>query len=442
MRSSWCPLFLAIGCHGGTDPAPGAIAGATCEATDNALRFRCRADLDPPAAATWTAVGDDGTTRVFTTPAAATSEVVVWGLPRRMDVTWTVEAGEASATGSYRTGSLPNQLDPLHVTTTGSATVDGIGMVQYCGLSAWILILDDRGRVVWYEPTEAGPRGGGGYDFTAAGTVVRATAESVVEIAMDGTELWRATGFDRPLHHDVRRGGDHVYALNASEHDGYVLDGVYVLTDGELVAEWDLVGVATPRTESLSEFWSDDFPGAVDWSHGNSLWSDGSSLLISLRWQDAVVKIDADPASPDFGAVDWVLTGSTSTDFTGDFTWTDGGGFDGQHHASPVDGGLVLFDNRAFGLASRALRLDLDEGGFTASERDAWSFGYHCPIQGAAFALETGGVLATCATASRVLEFDPDAADPRFELAVSCGEEGQGGIGGSLLARGYPVDLP
>lgn len=413
---------------------------AACAATDNALRFDCAATFGAAGAATWT-VSDaaGGVLRTFDTAAGTPSDVTLWGLPPDRALTWRVASDDAAAEGVLRTGSLPSELAALEVTVEGAASdTDAVLVPEVCGGTGYLLVLDSAGEVVWYEAT--GSAQPSGYRWTDRETALVADGSSLTELGADGATRWTASGFGYPLHHDVERGGDLVYALFAHQVDDRVLDGVYVLRDGDVVATWLLEDHVTPTGAGEADgFWQREFPGADDWSHANSLWSDGRDLLVSLRWQDAVLKLDGDPASDTFGAVDWVLTGTQDGDVPGDFAWTDGGGFDGQHHASLVDGGVTVFDNGPSAADSRAVRIALDEDASTAREVGSWSMGRHCEVQGGV-SLVGDSVLVTCATASTVSEFGAGDDAPRFTLTASCG--GSAGPGGATgWSRAMPVSL-
>jgi hypothetical protein len=413
---------------------------ASCAATDNALRVACTAALVEPAETTWTVTEPDGTVvGAWSVGDSATPALTLWGLPPDADLTLTVTTPDGSeAVGALGTDPLPSGLADLSVTVTGAPTdAEGLLVTEQCGGTSWLVVLDGRGRVVWYEAVDGGVSG---YRWTTDGTALWADGTSVTELAPDGTQRLHVTSTD-PLHHDLTRGGDRVYALYAAEHDGYVIDGLHVYEGGALVADWWLADHVDVHGGGGSEgFWQREFPGATDWSHANSVWSDGERALVSLRWQDAVVSFDADPGSPGFGALDWILTGTDDEELPGDFAWPDGGGFDGQHHATLVDGGVTVFDNGPGAAVSRGLEVALDVDAGEAREVRAWSMGTHCEIQGG---VERVGdeVLVTCAPTKTVRAFGLDDATAHFSLATSCASAGQAPPGGGW-SRAMPVDLP
>ncbi|MGE3547546.1 MAG: aryl-sulfate sulfotransferase, partial [Kofleriaceae bacterium] len=78
--------------------------------------------------------------------------------------------------------------------------------------------------------------------------------------------------------------------------------------DGTVTTRWSLLDRLDPDRVgygSFSSFWSDHYPppSVLDWSHGNAVSIDPSDggAIVSLRHQDAIVKLDAD------GELMWIL---------------------------------------------------------------------------------------------------------------------------------------
>lgn len=423
----------------------GAVSGAACVVADNALRFDCSAAA-ADAEGSWTFDDGAGWVRTFDT-SGPDHAVTAWGL-RAGTYQWTFTTPSGGASGTVATGALPTELAPFDAGVEGqSSAFDAVFFLQTCGTTNYLLLADPSGALLWYEAVGTNGPGGGvvGYQWTDRDTILYGVGQTqIVERTPAGEVLWTADGFERPLHHDLYRGGDYVYALNAADHAGTVVDGLYVLRDGAVVAEWDLADHVAVGGDGVSDpFWQQWFPGSDDWSHGNSVWSDGARVLLSLRWQDAVLEIGGDPTAPDFGAIRWVVTGTAASDLDSDYRFT-AGSFDGQHCAIPTADGFAVFDNRAMNLDSRAVLFAMDDAAGTITEVASWSVGEHCDIQGGAYPLADGGMLATCATGGRVMAFAADAADAAWQMAPTCGDAaGGGGPGGGppTLARGIPVSL-
>jgi hypothetical protein len=438
----WCGCAESPGGEPGTVPAttPSVVSGggtASCEATENALRFACTATLDAAAEGLWTLSLAGEPVRTFATPSGLEHAVTLYGMRPDTDYDWAIDAGTAHVSGTLHSGDLPADLAGLDVSASGDpGPVTAVLTPQQCNGDSFLVVADTEGEPIWYEPTASG--GIQGAAWTEDDTFLWGEGQrTIVEMTAGGERLWEATGFDRPLHHDLNKGGGRVYALNADAHDNVVVDGLYVLQDGALVAEWDLYDHATVGSDGTPDpFWWGWFPGSEDWSHANSVWSDGTVAVLSLRWQDAIIEIAADPAAPDFGTITSTLTGSSNSDFISDFTWTDGGDFDGQHHVTPTADGYLMFDNQGGAEPSRALRIEVDDASATVAEAESWSMDQHCEVQGGAYPLSDGSVLATCATEGRILRFVPGEPEAVFDMSATCGRSG----GATIVARGVPLD--
>lgn len=448
-----CWPLLALACQ--REPSPSrspsgpSVLAASCAETDHPLRFSCTASLSAAEPATWTVTDSAGRVRTF--PSDGSAEIVtgVWGLAPDTDFDWqlaTASGGEAS--GSFRTGSLPDELTQLELVTVGSPVELDHFVVPYrCrgGPGSGLILFGTDGVVRWYEPFRTGSGIGPSVGLTAFDwserdeIAVVLDGDRVVRLDPMGQVRFEKQDFERPMHHDVGWHNDHIVALHAYVRDDRVLDGLYVIDErGELAATWSLhEHVEVTGHGGGGVYWTGIWPLATDWSHGNAITSDGTHGLLSLRWQSAVLRIALDPSAPDFGEVDWMLTGSDAN-LPGDFSWPDGGGFLGQHHASRrAEGGLALFDNGPVGADSRVLFVALDEEQRTASEAASWSVGEHCEVQGGAYPLPGGGAFATCSTAGRVYEFVSGQAEPVWGAEVTCAGEPVSG-----LNRARPVRLP
>lgn len=192
--------------------------------------------------------------------------------------------------------------------------------------------------------------------------------------------------------------------------------------DGTVVHRWPLLDLLDPRRvgyDSLDSFWDlrayqHVEGGTCDWSHANAIWHDPTddALLVSLRHQDAIVKLDRQR-----GDVRWIL--GTPVGWrkpldarvlkpTGRLRW--------PYHAHGVKqtprGTLLLFDNgnlqafpprpprsseRTF---SRVVEFEVDEAAHTV--RQVWEYDggpggrFYSPFLGDADWLpQTGNILIT-----------------------------------------------
>jgi hypothetical protein len=139
--------------------------------------------------------------------------------------------------------------------------------------------------------------------------------------------------------------------------------------DGNVVWEWnskDHIGI-----DQIASNWRTQVATSAqphDLLHLNSVEPDGDSVVISLRFTNAIYKI-----SRDTGDIEWKLGGTTipqSLTVTGDHPSSP---FAGQHDARILpDGTLTLHDNEtASGLPPRAVSYAIDETAGTATQLDS-----------------------------------------------------------------------
>jgi len=142
-----------------------------------------------------------------------------------------------------------------------------------------------------------------------------------------------------------------------------------------------------------------DSTGTI-WTHANALHYDPDSdtYHISVREMDTVVAVDR--AS---GETLWELGGCES-----DFDMSGTLGFDGQHQIQPVDGGLLLYDNRPSEAYSRVVEFALDHDAGTATERWIYSAddAYLTDILGDVHRLPSGDTIVTWSTTGRMEQVD------------------------------------
>jgi len=407
------------------DRVTGVVDHASCRADAAALSLVCELQAAAAGEVRWFAA--DRT--AVTTPSGTLHEVVLWGMPTGEQLAWRAEVvdsrgevvGEAS--GTLPSLEVPPGLLPLRLTVEG----DPVGVPPVLFRSGcpgqpmgWVWV-DATGRV----------RGSGAVDDSVQavafdgldGVLTVAGRERVVYEGLGGEARWTGSGTGDPLHHDVHRDDQGLtWVLTASVVDDVVSDGLLVFDDtGAVVASWSLADHFEPGPGRLmSAYWATAFPGVNDWSHGNSVSVSDGLALLSLRWLDAVVAIDARLDSPGFGDVEWVLTGREG-ELDSDFDWVDGGSFVGQHHATwTVDGDLQLFDNRLSPERSRVVQLAVDPAASSVSERRSWLMEAHCEVLGGAYELADGSVLATCGPGAVVHRFVPGIDEPVWTMSAAC----------------------
>jgi hypothetical protein len=437
------PLLLLLACTDGEAPPDPSTAetGDTgtwvvdgpCAPTDNALRFAC--EVPGGGLLRWWPADDPSDVRE-----ASGVVVTVYGLRPDVD---TVLAYPDGTEAMLRTGPLPTTLQGVGTQLEGGGIGTWVLTTGVCN-GRELVVLDGKGRPRWYVEHD---RKVLGIDVTPQGTVLAMLGGGLlVEYDATGAQIWTAqneTG--KPIHHDLARDAQgYTYTLAATTYEvrgvDYIVDQLLVFDpSGAHVDTWELFDhlpdVYTPTDNN--GYWMVQFPGAIDFTHGNSVEvSPDGSLVVSLRWLDTVVVLEGDPTSPRFGTPRWWLSadGSVPPELTdADDLVLTGEAFDGQHHASvDADGVLRLFDNRVMPEASRALSYRID--GSTAVHDGTWELPKHCPIQGSAYPLDDGSMLLTCATSRRIERFAPGGPSiGSTDLSCTSGS-------GSPIARAIPID--
>ncbi len=192
--------------------------------------------------------------------------------------------------------------------------------------------------------------------------------------------------------------------------------------DGSIVQRWPLLDILDPRRisyDSHDTFWDrrgyGDVPGGTkDWSHANALVYDerDDSFVLSLRHQDAIVKIDRRSSQ-----VKWIL--GARRGWRGELgrrVLRPGGFVEWPYHTHAPEftpqGTLLVFDNGNHRTVppgkkmpptaaySRAVEFEIDEANGTATQ--VWAYGgpgpdrFYAPFLGDANWLPaTGHVLIT-----------------------------------------------
>lgn len=303
-----------------------------------------------------------------------------------------------AVTGSFTTGSLPDDLREIEISTIGVPTFP-LTMMEAVAPQrpSHPFIVDERGHVVWYHAAETTSTGFTRLDeghfvfLTGEGLIVLTPGNEVVA-ELSRSDAAEKTGVEPfRMHHDVIRSSENT--LLVLVHDTtLVSDTVWT---GEAIWEWDPVSDRVEKKWSSKDFLDPrvdrgdrTFPG--DWLHANSLsLGPRGNVLVSLFWLHEVFSI-----APDFGSIEWRLGGPASS-----FSVEDDAMEAGQHTAVEVEPDQVLmFDNgreRTAGLYSRALEMTLDRDAGTATI--AWEFrprpDIYAPIISSARRLENGNTV-------------------------------------------------
>lgn len=434
-----------------TDTSGETRLSARCQIQTNALRFDCRALVDPPQPVTMTWVAADGTGKVRSRRSdvvVALHDLVLWYFAGDRDYVVTVTTDDgASVDVPVRTGTPPGPVD-VAVTTTGTSTADLFLSTSPCfgGIAmAWDPATQE---VVWYE--QLGFSLGQqleGVSATDDGAVLGLAAGSTREVTWGGTivrELRVGTDLPNHAHHDAFKRDGLTYVIFQEVVPGppdVRVDGFYVFDAAGLSWEFHVTDVLRPDLENLGR-------KNTDWSHANAVWADAQGdVYASYRHLSAVVKVEGDPTSPQFGQALWKLVGDPTSVMTSDFALSSIGGLDGfeyQHNVHVLPGGeLTLFDNRYGPERSRIVDLVVDDVAMTATMVRTWdvpgdlSAEGHCEFQGAAWRTAAGNPVATCAPFRKGTEFDAATGAVVWTGELNC-RSGPGGY----VPRFQPIDEP
>lgn len=299
-------------------------------------------------------------------------------------VTVTDENGASLTAAPIDVTTEPLPADFPGVTTNRVVPAQIEPGVTLTGLGHYILAVDDDGNAVFYIDTpriasdiRQLPNGNllisyrdmtGGAELDVFGNVVRRWYTANTSAGLPGDIAVTADSF----HHEFGMLPDgKLYALGSENRTfaGYptsetdptpqtspqavVGDVVHVFEpDGTPVHSWSLFDIVDPYRlgyDSFGNYWSSFYaPSSVlDWSHANAIVPDPSDggYLVSLRHQDAVIKLDAS------GALQWILGNhdNWTSAFAPYLLTPVGTPFEWQYHQHGPkllpNGHIVLFDN-------------------------------------------------------------------------------------------------
>jgi hypothetical protein len=289
---------------------------------------------------------------------------------------YAVEVSEGISTTSagvaVHTGSSPTSLPNLSVTGEAQEATSFL-VTSTVSFPSLAVILDRDGDCVWwhqlsppeggdwetfYIPKAARTRDGRSVIYEAATGVENASRERIlVKVSMDGADVETLPIQD--AHHDFVELPDGAIAVLMEDSrpvDQQMIEGdqiVEVDVDGNQTAVWSIWDHAEFDPDS-------EYDPDTGWSHANAIQYDEeeNAYYVSLRQFDAVYKIDRGS-----GDVLWIAGGPQS-----DFSLAGGDTalFERQHRFRVLEGGILIFDNRAPEAGSRAVEYALDEGAGSA----------------------------------------------------------------------------
>lgn len=323
------------------------------------------------------------------------------------------QQGSAVSGGSAlqaTTGPLPSDFPSMTVFTSQPSLMEpGFTLIDRFnrndGGSRYATILDAQGSVVWY-----GAVGGSDMEQSANGNLNLGVGPSADEIDMLGTLVSSVPlNGGQPLHHDLFRTAYGTFLTlgrvdviepayptsetdpNAPTASAILLDepAMELGPDGNVLNVWplaDLIDTTRIAYDALTLTTG----GKSDWVHANAITHDprDDSMLVSLRHQDAVLKI-----SRYTGKLIWILGPHDNwkpafqpyllTPVGSPFEWqfhqhaievTPSGTFmlfdNGNRRASPFDGKTPIPDDQNY---SRAVEYAVDES--TMEVTQVWEWG-------------------------------------------------------------------
>jgi len=346
------------------------------------------------------------------------------------------------------TDPLPENFPVLALRSSETALMEPgftlFGTRAKGGSASYLVIVDERGEVVWYMSTPIT----GVVEQLSNGNIIYIVGNRFVvrEIDFLGVTVrsWyasRSTVTPPPngipvdtftFHHDlVEVGAGESFLTTADlvrtvddfptdENDPTVRETTPVLdqpaiefaADGTVLHEWHFLDLLNPRRIAFDATLG--LPAAADSIHSNAVILDprDNSIIASLRHQDAVVKVSRDDR-----VLEWILGPHDNWEGFEQFLLTPVGepfAWPWHQHAPQITsrGTLLLFDNGTYRASpftgqqkldptlnfSRAVEYEIDENAKTI--RQAWEFvdpeRLYAPFVGSAYELSaTGNVLIT-----------------------------------------------
>ncbi|MDP2315129.1 MAG: aryl-sulfate sulfotransferase [Pseudomonadota bacterium] len=334
------------------------------------------------------------------------------------------------------TGVAPRDLPSV---TAGSYDArlaqSGYTLTTSLGDPSWVIVFDTDGSPVWWE---------------------QAPEESViaqVRLSPDGTSvLYNVAslnfGIDIGVIRKVRLDGELLSETRTEwgHHDfvglpeggyAYIAADIRPWTDaegfprhvvGDAIVEVPEGAVDSSGSTTVWSTWdhfavdvdpavdNDFYPQGLDWTHSNSLKFEDGAYALSVRKENAFVKIDR--AS---GETLWQIGGVGA-----DWTLTEGRAFVGQHSPELVgDDKFILFDNGDIDIEdaySEAVEYTLDEAGRTYTR--SWAYDYNQRISsyllGDVERLDNGNTLIAWGSGGTITEVTP-SGEMAFQVSLAIG---------------------
>ncbi len=351
----------------------------------------------------------------------------VVGLAPATDWLLSVHTDDGLATDTLRTAEPPSLLASLSLAESheGSEVAGGYvlaNLYDHPTLTGYAVVIDGQGRPVWWVPAHEGRKlvrarlsaDGAGVLWAVTGWNLQPDQARVGITTFDGrsAQVWSTPG----LHHEVVEVGSELHYL-AHEVDDDLVIGLFptVPTASDVVRVLDRDtgelsdGFAffdhypfTPYSPCSHAQLPSFLPGAVEWTHSNSLVPFDDGWLILPRYLDALVHVRDDQFVWQAGGRDTTLTPATDDALT----------FHGHLTHAWADRALV-FDNRSHtDEASRLVELQFlpEEGRYQVVWSQPEPRGRYIDFLGDARRLPSGGTLVAWSPLGEIEELTDDGA--------------------------------
>lgn len=393
-----CPsiLLLVLAAYSCTTAGPDAVRPGedSCvdnvvvsDDPDNILRKHLAIDLDREAPVTveyWKPGEDRRKRTVVSEVPSSHHEMTLIIMEPESDYVMRVSAGDGWTEKRFSTGRLPaGMLQMTDLLPEMTYSFDGLIHLADKA-SGTLYLINDKGKVVWYEPTDGKSVISSSYDSRTRSfqAIVgfnpdeNFTGEFIYVVDLYGNVLMKKYfhELENPyFHHDISMLPDgnimlinqvreefDLTAAGGSASETVCGDGIsFMDLDGNVYWEWSAFDVISPEDDPdiMEHDPAFQYPGVDDWLHANSLTADvEGNLYISFNKLSQVWKI-----SPE-GKVIYRLgkDGDISADDPASFS-------DRQHSVSVTDDGtLMIFDNGYSSGISRAVSYRIDESAHTS----------------------------------------------------------------------------
>ena len=312
----------------------------------------------------------------------------------------------------FSTGAIatpPTEFPSVELTVAATGTADDLVIFGTYRLSATVfkeghmVAVDRTGKIVWeYATHEWGPITE--VQPLADGTLVTGQFQTLVQVDLDGREVYRWTGTD--AHHDIDELADgrlgFISADPFESEPGYTRmgDAIRILNHERTAIEWEWRARDHIVLSDANELdLQDNLLGlGHDWTHANALTfnADASKVIVNLRNLNRIYQIDVATKQ-----TDWIMGeggdfGAGIWDHSHDPEFLD------EHHVLIMDNGM----RRPEPQFSRVIEVEFDPAAKTSAV--VWEYretpDFYNFALGSVHRQDNGNVFITDGTNGRLLE--------------------------------------